>query len=167
MWVYASQLKAIQSPNRAGCASTQVAKGFQHCEWGTGTLNTLAQLSDSFFLDVAKQRASLSQVLDFFREQAHDAGACCVHCNWIVAAHDHAARFWLALDWSIPFHADDAVYYCEVRPHGSVDIENRAIDSCPVKDILRPTVASAWNDAKHIFERQRYAGPVMCLELGE
>jgi hypothetical protein len=64
----ASQLKAIQIPNRAGCVSTQLAKGFQHCEWGTGTLNTLAQLSDFFFLDVAKERAGLSEIPDFFRE---------------------------------------------------------------------------------------------------
>ena len=139
----------------------------QHCEWGTGTLNALAELLDFFSLDVAEQRASLSEILDFFRQQTHHASAGCIHRNWIVAAHDHAARFWLALDWSIPFHADDAVHNRKIRPHGSVDIENCAIDSRPMKNVLRPTVASARNDAKHIFQRQRYAGPVMCFELGE
>ena len=163
----ASLLKAIQIPYRSRRVPAQATKCLQNCERGTGTLNAFAELTDFLGLDMSEQRASLRKVLDFLGKQAHDAGARCVHRNWIVAAYEHAARFRLALDWSISFHANDAIHNRKIRSHRSVDIENRAIDSCPVKHILRPTVASAGNNAKHIFQRQCYAGPVMRFELGE
>src|SRR2546426_649498 len=56
-----------------------------------------------------------------------------------------------AIEWPIAVHPYDAICNDEVRTNRGADVENAFVDSRPVKDVFRPTVAGAGNDPKHVF----------------
>src|SRR6267378_4612174 len=81
--------------------------------------------------------------------------------NWIIGQQNGLKVLWHTVKWSITLHCDDAVCDDELRPNRRANVENAFVDSSPVKDILRPAVAAARNNAKHVLHAERDSGPMM------
>src|SRR5437867_166544 len=72
---------------------------------------------------------------------------------------------WRTVQRTIALHSDNAISDDEVRAHRGADVENAFVNSDPVQDILRPAVAGARHNAKHVFHAERDPRPVVSLHF--
>src|SRR5271169_2555600 len=112
---------------------------------------------------MSEKRSRVSNVIYLLGRQAHDSRAGGINSYGIVAGDENSGRLRDALNRAVAFHSDDSVHDREIGTHRGVDIENGAIDSRPMKNVLRPAVAASRNYAEHVFQRERDAGPVVRL----
>jgi len=115
---------------------------------------------------VAEHGGGAGEIVHFLGAEAHDAAGSGICGDGIVAEDEHAGRLEIPLNRAIPFHAEDAVHDDEIGAGGGVDIEDRAIDAGPMKNVFWPAIATAGHDAEKIFHRKGDAGPVVRFELG-
>ena len=64
---------------------------------------------------------------------------------------------------SISFHGDHSVRDNKVDRHRCADVEDTAMDSLPVENILRPAIFSSRHDAEHVLHAKRDACPMVRL----
>src|SRR6516165_7500286 len=136
----------------------------QHIEWLDLLRQSLCNEIDPS-RSIAEEARSTIKMPNKAWVEAHQSRTHEVRCDWIIGENDFAEVPMSSVYGSIALHGNYAIRNHELDRHRCADVENAAMNSLPMENILRPAILVPRHDSEHVLHAERNSSPMMGLDL--